>query len=499
MAIVLTCPECEASLKLASRPAPGKKVRCPKCQAIFAPEEPEARRQSAERPAAPVRSRPAEDEDEEEEDDREERRSRRPSRRRRKQSSGNAVLIGLLVGGVLVLLTGVGIGGYVLYSRAQAVSRASQVPPVVVAQPNVGNAALPAPAQANAGPAGNAAPKVDGNPPPAPPPPIRKDAVTPGLYGDQGGEAVAPADPSLPNTLLRVRAADTFYKLSNPRLGTNRFGRPELSVDYEIVKVGKYHGLTLIVHGDDGRREQWLLIGPTDSHGTLHISHTFGGPGRAFPTNFEVYLIRGDARYGANAPTFKVSNSATVGMMTRLTRPRDWTPEEIARLSKPPPNYTNANAHPDVGQDTPFAGDSTGGSLTRYVEPPGLLLGLEYRLGEWDGEKCIGGLVPVFSRDQPANPALQRVLAKEGYAVGGAKVRSKRYVDAIQLVYMRVKADGQLDPADSYTSDWFGDAGEQPLKTLAGDGRRVLGINCRQGAILNGLALVLEKNGAAKP
>jgi hypothetical protein len=37
------------------------------------------------------------------------------------------------------------------------------------------------------------------------------------------------------------------------------------------------------------------------------------------------------------------------------------------------------------------------------------------------------------------------------------------------------------------------------VKTLAGDGTRVVGIHDRAGAILNGLALVLEKNGARKP
>jgi hypothetical protein len=34
--IEVTCPECQARLALA-RPAPGKKIRCPKCEAIFAP------------------------------------------------------------------------------------------------------------------------------------------------------------------------------------------------------------------------------------------------------------------------------------------------------------------------------------------------------------------------------------------------------------------------------------------------------------------------------
>jgi hypothetical protein len=321
------------------------------------------------------------------------------------------------------------------------------------------------------------------------------------VYGDQGGEQVLAADPTVPDTLLRARAGDTFYKLTGARVGQGQFGRPTLFVDYETVKAGQYNGVSLVIHGDDGNRQTVLLIGMLQTHGTLDIApRGFGMPGRPpFPQNFEVYFIRGDARYGMNSPTFKVSNSVTVGMMNRQTRPRNWTKEEITRLTQPPPNYTNPNAHPNVGQDTPFAGDSTGGGSFRYVEPKGLLLGLDSRMGEWEGEKCLAAAAPVFSRDQPVAIATTRAVAKDGYAVGGIKVRSKRYVDAVQLVFMRVKADGRLDPTDSYTSDWFGDAADQPLKTLAGDGTRVIGIHCRSGAILNGLALVLERNGEGKP
>jgi hypothetical protein len=496
MATVLTCPECDASLKLKAPPAPGKKIRCPKCEAIFAPPDDGDDRVSAERPAAKSRPRPV---PEDEDDTREARRPRRPAP---KQKGGKGLLIGLLVGGgvlVLMVLGCVGVGGYLLYHGATQVGRDGKVPPPG-AQAKAGGQAQPFPGPANPPPAGGGAPNAGGAPKGGGNPLPVQEAPA-GLYGDQGGEEVAPADPSLPDTLLRARAGDTFYKISNARIGTGRFPGPVLFVDYEIVKQGQYNGASLVIHGDDGRHQQVLLFGGLRTHGTLEIeSRGFGFPGRAaFPQTCELYMTRGDPRYGPNAPTFKVSNSTTIGMMNRQTRARNWTKEEIDRLSKPPPNYSSPNAHPDVGQDTPFAGDSTGGGSFRYVEPNGLLLGLDYRVAEWEGEKALGGVVPVFTRDQPVSPACLRVLAKEGYAVGGAKVRSKRFVDAVQLVFMRVKPDGRLDPADSYTSEWFGDAGDQPLKTLAGDGTRVNGIHCRQGAILNGLALVVDKNGPAKP
>jgi hypothetical protein len=320
------------------------------------------------------------------------------------------------------------------------------------------------------------------------------EEAPPGVYGDQGGEEILAADPSVPDTLLRCRADDAFYRLSNPRIDRDRFGRPLVAVEYEKTKLGKYDGVTLVIHTDSGRRYNVMMLGPMNrTRGTVEASFMFGEFGQpAAPRNMELYLLRGDGRYGHPAPQFKVSNSTTLGEMPKLTLARNWTGEEIARLTKPPPNYSNANGHPNVGQDTAFGGDTIGGGSFRYVEPGGLLYGLEYRPGEWDKEKCLGGVVAIFKRDQP-NTLQQRVLAKEGYAVGGIKVQSKRYVDALQIVFMRIKQDGRLDSKDSYTSDWIGFPGKEAEKAILSEGRRVIGVHCRQGAILNGLALVLDQ------
>lgn len=51
MAAKLTCPECEKSLTLAKAPAPGKKVRCPRCQAVFEVPETDGELEEAEAPA----------------------------------------------------------------------------------------------------------------------------------------------------------------------------------------------------------------------------------------------------------------------------------------------------------------------------------------------------------------------------------------------------------------------------------------------------------------
>jgi hypothetical protein len=51
MAAKLTCPECEQTLNLAKAPEPGKKVRCPRCKAVFAVPEADGELAEAEAPA----------------------------------------------------------------------------------------------------------------------------------------------------------------------------------------------------------------------------------------------------------------------------------------------------------------------------------------------------------------------------------------------------------------------------------------------------------------
>lgn len=315
------------------------------------------------------------------------------------------------------------------------------------------------------------------------------------LYGDQGGEPVLAADRAPQDAPLRARKGDTFFRLSNPRIVTNRPGLPALAVDYERIRDGEFGGSTLVIRSADGNTRNILLLGPMwNKADTIEIEQHFPSFNRpSFPENMELYLVRSDRRYGpTNTPQFKVSTSAVRGSMPSQALARNWTAEEAARLRQPPPNYASANAHPNSGHDTPFAGDTTGGGLFRFVDPERPLLGVESRMGAWDNEPSVGQLVPVFARDQPVT-IQPRVIAPEGYAVGGVNVHTKRYVNAVQLVFLKLTPDGRLDPGDTSTSDWIGNPGDGEPIRLGGDGRRVIGIHCRQGAILNALALVMDK------
>jgi hypothetical protein len=320
------------------------------------------------------------------------------------------------------------------------------------------------------------------------------------LYAEQPDEKFAPADPRLPNTVRRARADDAIYKLSNPREGQVKVEkggmRNGILIDYEVVRLGKFEGGEIVVHTSDGQRLNVHVNFESREHGTLQLvvaGKTPKSSTAALPKNAEFYVVRTDSRFGPKAPTFKVSNSVVLGKMTVLTKARDWTAQEIAAYKKGPPAYTQPNIHQDIGEDTSFAGAPPGGNMLRYVDPKAALLGLEYRLGEWAGEKCIGGLVPIFEPNQESLiPGGKREVAKKGYAVAGAEVHSTKNVDGIKLIYAKVQADGSLDLKDSYTGALLGYKGATS-QVLAKDGRKVLGINLRQGAVVDGLALVAEK------
>jgi hypothetical protein len=153
--------------------------------------------------------------------------------------------------------------------------------------------------------------------------------------------------------------------------------------------------------------------------------------------------------------------------------------------------FSNPFDKPTVGTDTQFVG-SEGGMSKRTVEPESMLYGVDCWPGEWFREKCIGKIEPLFSRDQQRKSRFGAV-AREGYAVGAVKIQTINYVNAIQLVFMRVKDNGQLDPDDKYQSDWIGFRGRGKTYTLSGEGKPIIGLHARQGIVVDALALVVDK------
>ena len=153
----------------------------------------------------------------------------------------------------------------------------------------------------------------------------------------------------------------------------------------------------------------------------------------------------------------------------------------------------NGNQEPPVANsakdgDTELAGGTEGWTFRH--DDHRQLLGIRYQLGGWDDEKTVGVLQPIYDQT-PGGPAQGVAIAKEGYAVGGLKVDARRFVNAMQIVFMRRKSNGRLDPSDSYTSEWIGFPTGRPAKTLGGTGATVVGLYGRNGAILNAVGLIL--------
>lgn len=159
-----------------------------------------------------------------------------------------------------------------------------------------------------------------------------------------------------------------------------------------------------------------------------------------------------------------------------------------------PPNVASgspATKQPIVaGKDTKLAG-GLGGVPFRAGDDSGRpVIGFRVALGKWAGQPAISRLEPLY--DRPEAGGFGDELAKEGYAVGGINVAVGKYVQGVQVVYMRLTSNGRLDAGDSYTSEWLGTQSDSEPIALGGDGSIVLGIHGRRAAIVDAVGLVLQ-------
>jgi hypothetical protein len=157
-------------------------------------------------------------------------------------------------------------------------------------------------------------------------------------------------------------------------------------------------------------------------------------------------------------------------------------------LSQPDHDYVTA-VMPADGKptDTELVGGDGGSKFSS--DGTGPLLGIHWTTGEWDNEQCLRQVEGLYDRQSGEN----NVVAKDGYAVGAVKVEAGHFVDAVQLVFMRIGDDGRLDPSDSYTSEWLGfHSGGKPSVTLGGTGAIVLGVCGRGAAVVDALGLTIR-------
>jgi S1-C subfamily serine protease len=119
------------------------------------------------------------------------------------------------------------------------------------------------------------------------------------------------------------------------------------------------------------------------------------------------------------------------------------------------------------------------------------LTGLAYERGSWSGEPGFARIEPVDPRSQ--SWGLEIVVAKPGYAIGGIKVDSGQVFHAMQVVFMRIRPDGRLDPQDTYTSDWIGEP-KGGVQTVVSEGTPVVGVHGRRMLLVHAIGLIFSSS-----
>ena len=357
-------------------------------------------------------------------------------------------------------------------------------------------------------------------------------------YGEQGGERVLAAEGNGKNP-LRARKEQPFFKLKNLRKGGRKFGKESLSVDWEETKTGERPpSMFIVVKSPDknlkASQEVSFRAARGEKSGTVTLEVAFGAGSMAdMPVDTELYLAARSPQW--SDLSFKLSNSVKLGS-AEYTYARNWTQQEIERIAKiigppatagtattatagaakTPPNAPAAAATPahtnpppgfppsqprsgasapqltaEFGEDTAWVGNASGGSPQRAGDKDKPLRGFNFSMGNWAGGPCLAKLIPVFSTDAP--PSDQKpVHAQAGYAAAGLQVHADTVVRGVQVIFMKLNADGTLNAADTYVSELAGAPAAAPQK-LGGDGRRMLGVHLRQGLIIDALAVVMQK------
>lgn len=140
---------------------------------------------------------------------------------------------------------------------------------------------------------------------------------------------------------------------------------------------------------------------------------------------------------------------------------------------------------------TPLAGGNGGGAFQHRPSGGSAVVGADWRAIKWDGTTTIGSIFPVGASALQKR-SFHRVSAPPGYEVGGINVSAPKYVSSLQLVYMKLRDDGTLDPTDKKLSEWLGTEPQGEVTSISGNGKRVIGFHGRRAAVLDAIGLMLE-------
>jgi hypothetical protein len=132
--------------------------------------------------------------------------------------------------------------------------------------------------------------------------------------------------------------------------------------------------------------------------------------------------------------------------------------------------------HGSIAQDQKF----------KSLGPTGaILIGLEAKcrkFGHIDMVRAVRPIYRVGRREEFGTQygidldGVKTLKAKDGYAVGAITGRAGWWCNGFSLTFMRIKPDGNLDPSDSYESEWIGAREGDELVRVTGEGTPVVGI-----------------------
>lgn len=114
-----------------------------------------------------------------------------------------------------------------------------------------------------------------------------------------------------------------------------------------------------------------------------------------------------------------------------------------------------------------------------------IMVGMTVTYAPFFDHQIIKSVQPIYQRPDGSrysgqvcgNPTgtSECVLARDGYAIGGATIKAGMGIDGMQLTFMEIGA-GRLNPGKTYLSQWLGGYGGADATTFINDGRPIIGI-----------------------
>ena len=272
----------------------------------------------------------------------------------------------------------------------------------------------------------------------------------------------------------------------------------------ELGKVmkGRLGDLNAIIRTADGKATVKVDVGiidPTAAIRTVNLHYLVVGAKDKKPAMNEPL----EKQAGSKSVALKIDGAIASGELTAIAAEGELfvqaVPDggagvagttRVRKFSLATPQVAVLPKNPNPG---PAVGNGRGQRIVGGIGSPefrdhapagGLLVGFELGLGKFAGQDSIVAVRPIYRVGEKETLGEQygtdvtrpvKVLAKPGYAVGAMSIRASIPIFGFSVTFMKVTADGKLDPKDSYESDFIGAPGAGTV-LLTGEGTAVVGL-----------------------